>query len=197
MAKAPVDARDRTLGLYSIDDLYKKLLWDFGEFERLSQGDLSPNLPACYMAQNAAATAWHMGDWLSTEIDALGLWVSVSTLTGRSLKKRQDLQSWMRENLGLLACEQIADATKHAKLFAWVHLPGFSTENKFYNFYGEVDATGVVTTVHHYEEATTPIPKVVLTEGTHCGIYELAPLLESSISWWNDLLGTIRYSQGK
>ena len=58
MAKAPVDARDRTLGLYSIDDLYKKLLWDFGEFERLSQGDLSPNLPACYMAQNAAATGF-------------------------------------------------------------------------------------------------------------------------------------------
>lgn len=188
------DGRDRTLGTLTLEDMLAKLRWEVGEFHRLAAVQIDDrNLPARYMAQNAASTAWHMTDWLAAELEDRSLWAAFSVLADREIKSKSELGAFLRGSYALLACQQIAFAVKHMRIDENAYEDGIIMDDRFFDVIGEIDAGGNVTRVDHFEERKYPIPLVVLRDaGRFSGTYELGTILDVAVAFWTSNIETIR-----
>jgi hypothetical protein len=186
------EGRDRTLGLATLDDVYAKLIWETQQFVRLERSPRKPNLPAKYMAQNAASTAWHMGDWLAAELDFASSWAQISTLTGQQLASLDMLQTWMLKDVNLRSCQQIALAVKHVTLNKRAHEPDFQTIDEVVDVYGKLAEDGFTLTEGYTVARQLPIHAAVWLEGQHRGMYDMKAILDGAATWWRDLLATLR-----
>jgi hypothetical protein len=186
------EGRDRTLGLSTLDDVYAKLIWETQQFIRLERSPRRPNLPAKYMAQNAASTAWHMGDWLATELDFAAAWDKASTLTGQPLRNIESLQSWMLKDVNLRSCQQIALAVKHVTLMKHAHEADFQTTDQVVDVYGKLADDGFTLTEGHTVTRQLPVDAAVWLEGEHRGMYGMTTILDGAATWWRNVLATLR-----
>jgi len=187
------DGRDRTLGTLTLADMLAKLRWEVSEFKRLSEStNEDPNLPARYMAQNAASTAWHMTDWLVDYLDDKDLWPLFSEATAPVPPNKHNVKSWIRGSYAMLVCQQIAFAMKHVRIDDHAYEDGIFTEDTFLDVFGEVDEAGNVTRVSHTESKHYAVHKVVLKNaGKFSGTYELWVVLDTALAFWERLVALI------
>lgn len=101
----------KTFAVSTPADLIEKLAWEIRQLESHDEADCQG---ATYKALNCAVTAWHMADWVFESCDRPRL-DYLSTLAGRRISKKVDLQNWCRASEAAVGmCQQIATATKHA-----------------------------------------------------------------------------------
>ncbi|GGA05949.1 hypothetical protein [Dyella caseinilytica] len=196
MARSPKtkgkEGRDRTLGLARLDDVHAKLVWETQQFMRWQRSPRRPNHPAMYMAQNAASTAWNMGDWLAAELDFEKGWEKASRLTGRSLKGIGSLQEWMREDMNLRSCQQIALAVKHVTLAERAYEADFQTVDQVFDIYARFEEDGHTIAEGHAVPRQLSVHQAVWLEGAFRGMYDMNFVLLGAVTWWRDVIANLR-----
>ena len=112
-------ALDKVFRIRSPDDLLRKLgreiFWLDRSLSERRDGELIEE--ACFHAVNGAVTAWQLCDWSAHILDAKSGWAAASAATGSQLASLADLQAYARKRPEMHACQQIATAYKHLRMY--------------------------------------------------------------------------------
>lgn len=113
------DARQATLGIRSAADMLRKLEWNLQQLN-----DLQGKANCEYAAVDVAMTAWHVVDWIASDVEERKRWPRIISELGLNLaptdsrkKKLRTLQDYAVQNAQQMAIfRQIANASKHRDL---------------------------------------------------------------------------------
>jgi len=118
------DARDRLWAVATPPDMLAKLGWEMSTlFDALKMKDVRV---AAYFALNGCLTAYHMTDWLQAALDSEERWRDAQHVLNATTVREAVLKVPV-----LVACHQIANATKHVFLSdAKSYKPGYKASHE-------------------------------------------------------------------
>lgn len=168
------DARSRTFGLNGPADVFAKLEW---EDSRLHDAmDNHEHISAaCYIALNAATTAWHLCDWVCDDLSAAGRWQDAEQF---GVRDKPGFINLALTNRSMKICWQLANAWKHRSLQERTFRSGYETRDSFL-FFGNDDG---VQSVVRYLRVRFP-----------GGDFDIKIVTHEAINWWRDMLRALGY----
>jgi hypothetical protein len=108
-----IPSRDKTFGLENCRDLLRKLEWELSCLRDTTGDDPEPLM---FFAFNAAVTAWHLGDWV---------WSDMTDVQRNDLQVEWEIDDMTKgnfrfevrnKNRSLALCREVATASKHVEI---------------------------------------------------------------------------------